>query len=895
MPIALLWLICCLFLVGCAHRGPTVEQPVPATTQTVAQSTSTNDPSFLSLDQIKPVPTLPATRPIVSTRPAPLDALQWYAQARNALAGGQRQTAINLLEKAVKLDPDSPEMWEELALAYGASDKAAAAYEKAIALDPDNLALHEKYGRHLFIKSKPEAALEQFRLAMQTTEYSQDSESAAVVDFFLARCLQRLGYDRAALDAYASLVKRLDRPAFELRSNPELLSLLSQPDVLYGQIGELYEKNKQFDEAVKAYELAAERASDNFDLQARLTRALASAGKGDEATRRAHELVTRFRAHPESLKLLHDVYRKLDREADVVAALTAIYKDKPDDQSILFALADAMVKANRAADAEALLLDAMKKRPDSSGEIIRRLFGMYEDRDDVEKAVRLLINALAANPDSLRQLGPLWSDLLKPSRRNRLRLPVLQKLVVAPEAEASRLFWVSRVADLWNRDALARSALEQGAQIKPPFAPIMRALLADYWARPDWDESQKIQTSLKLAEKAGEEGNKALAAELQGLSLLRQKGRAEEAATKLSESIKLGNRAPDVQLTQAMALRFSGNGSRAESLLWKIISDTPTYEDAYMELFSYYFQENQPSKAINVLTKWLSTDPGNINARLLRARIMKQAGRPDAAESELSALFSDQPDNAQILSALYEFYSDASRLEEYIGKLEKFRREHPEAREAAEQLALIYHQQKRLPEALRVLDATRDAVKSDPDLLYYVAHMYGRIDQKKTEEQLLEAVVTLDPRHASASNDLGYGWADEGKNLARAEELIRVAVEAEPDNQSYLDSLGWVLYKRAKFAESRVFFERAIGPATRPDPVVLDHMGDVLYRLNHPDLAAAQWKRAQQRLEEIESSREDLKKLRLQLMQKLRQYQNNQPVDVAPTAHENKAATQAKN
>ena len=65
----------------------------------------------------------------------------------------------------------------------------------------------------------------------------------------------------------------------------------------------------------------------------------------------------------------------------------------------------------------------------------------------------------------------------------------------------------------------------------------------------------------------------------------------------------------------------------------------------------------------------------------------------------------------------------------------------------------------------------------------------------------------MDPRHAAASNDLGYTWADEGKNLDGAERLVRVAVDAEPDNQSFLDSLGWVLYKRSKFSEAQTYFE----------------------------------------------------------------------------------------
>jgi len=171
----------------------------------------------------------------------------------------------------------------------------------------------------------------------------------------------------------------------------------------------------------------------------------------------------------------------------------------------------------------------------------------------------------------------------------------------------------------------------------------------------------------------------------------------------------------------------------------------------------------------------------------------------------------------------------------------------------------------------------------DPRVLKEAAHDRDDLD------------VVRDPRHAGASNDLGYSWADQGKNLDRAETLVKTAVAAEPDNQSFLDSLGWVLYKRGKFAEALVYFEKAIGPASRPDPVVLDHMGDVLYRLSKNDQAAKQWKRAQDRLDQVDSEREDLKKLRLQLMQKLRQQEKGQPVEVAPIADATAAGPQAKN
>jgi tetratricopeptide (TPR) repeat protein len=860
-----------------------------------------NDPAWLALDQIQPAPVLPEPKRSPTTRQAPLEALQLYAQAHAALIGGrgQRQGAINMLEKAVAIDPDSPELWEELGNAYGAgsADKAMAAWNKSLELDPDNQTLQEKVGRQFIIRNKLDQALHHLRLATQTTDYNEDNEAAAVTDFFLARTLQRKGYSRAALETYARLVKRIEHPTIAVRGNPELMGLLTQPELLYGEIGELYQGAGDYDEAVRAFALAVERAPENWDYQSKLARALVKAGRAADARRLVEELIGRFRANKDSLGLLHEVYRDLGAEGQIVGVLAALHEKEPKDRSLLFALADALDGAGRSRDSGKLLLDALRREP-GDAEVLRRLFDFYEKHEDLEGAARLLVTALADEPDSLRGLSPLWSELLQPHRRNRLRIPFLQKLEVPRRAEAAKLFWVSRLADFWNRDALARSAIEQGASIRPAFAPVMRLLVADYWGRPDWDEKQKIDACAALAADVKAQGNAALSAEIEGMSLLRQKGKSEQAAQKLEDSIKLGNKSIEVQLTQAMALLDAGKDERGEALLWKIVSDVPNHEEAYGALFRYYLDQSQPPKAVSVLAKWLQADPGNVQARVLRATLMFQAGRPEAAESELLALFRDDPDDPLVLGALYRYYNDSRRLDEYITKLEEQRKKHPDHREAVEQLVMIYHEHKRLPDALRVLESAKEAAAGDPDLLYYLSGVYGRIDQKQTQEQMLGRVVELDPAHPGASNDLGYTWADEGKNLARAEALIRVAVEAEPDNQSYLDSLGWVLYKRGKFAEALTYFERAIGPAARPDPVVLDHMGDVLYRLSRPSDAVKRWKRAEDRLKEmgeIARRRDDLKSLSLKLKQKLDQAGKAQPVEVAPVIEGPGAGTQAKN
>ncbi len=99
-------------------------------------------------------------------------------------------------------------------------------------------------------------------------------------------------------------------------------------------------------------------------------------------------------------------------------------------------------------------------------------------------------------------------------------------------------------------------------------------------------------------------------------------------------------------------------------------------------------------------------------------------------------------------------------------------------------------------------------------------------------------------------NDLGYSYADNGINLTRAEEMIRYAVVRDPDNGAYLDSLGWVLYKRGKFEQAGAWLEKAANLLDGGDPVVHDHLGDTRWRLGQTDQAVEQWTKASNLLDE---------------------------------------------
>lgn len=885
-----------LLACGCAAGGAGKSTAPIATTQP-AGSTG-GSASLLRLEDIEPKPVLPHARPTTAPTSRPsLEAIETYARAREAQLQNQRFTAITLLEKAISLDKDSFELNYALGRAYltagGSAERAIAAFLRAAEIKPNDLSVQTELGRAYQSRNDLVAAIDRFRLAMLTDEYRQDDPLAAVVDYRLGVALQQAGYDQAALQCYESLLHRIEHPSSSTRTTAEINYLLARPESLYDEMGKLYERLGRLSEALGCYRSVAERSASEFDPGARVVRTLSKMKRHDEARTASADLVRQFHASAESLRLLTETYRVAGSSAALGDALRRLHAEQPHDRAILFALADTLASTGKLDDSRALLSRAVS---DFQGdvEIVERLWHSYADRDDVSAAAKLLIRVTAAHPDTTVEVQPMFADLMRLSRKNSLRVTTLQKLEVPASDQAARQYWLWRAATVWTRPTTARAALAAAAKASPPFDPACRALLNHYLNRPDWDDAARYRAAEEFIDSVQSRGRADLAAELRGLVALHQQ-QVEPAIQLLGNAIEQSSRpSPDLQLEYALAQLRQGNSPRFEQLMWKLVSDRPRFETGYQLLINYYKQSNLHAKAWNVIEKWLVADPNITGARLQQATELLQQRRGDEALEVVQKLFSQRPDDGEVVTALVLLLNAAGQSQRAIDLLEAERVQHPGNRTAVEALTEIYAGQDRVADATRVLDAARVAVAGDPDLLYYIAHLYQRISQQEMTEQVLQEVMRLDPSHAQAGNDLGYTWADAGKNLEQAEAMIRLAVDAEPDNPSYLDSLGWVLYKRGHFEQARKLLEQAAEPAESADPVVLDHLGDALYQLEAHAGARSAWQQSLQRADGV-PERDEIKELRLKLQAKLKQADAGQPVTVAPVVGQGPAKTQAKN
>jgi tetratricopeptide (TPR) repeat protein len=226
------------------------------------------------------------------------------------------------------------------------------------------------------------------------------------------------------------------------------------------------------------------------------------------------------------------------------------------------------------------------------------------------------------------------------------------------------------------------------------------------------------------------------------------------------------------------------------------------------------------------------------------------------------------------LSYAYEFQGETEQALQAIREAQSL---NPNFSRLLYQEAWVYYHARQWDEALRLFERVLREHSDDDSLVrdvrFRMSNIYVEQGDMAKGEKILEEVLEQSPDHPQANNDLGYLWADQGKNLERAHEMIQLALEAEPDNPAYLDSMGWVLYKLERYEEALPYLQRATEQKHGEDGTIYDHLGDCLKKLGRQEEAIAAWEKA---LELEEEKKHPSQKLLDSLREKLKSSEEKQ-------------------
>lgn len=298
--------------------------------------------------------------------------------------------------------------------------------------------------------------------------------------------------------------------------------------------------------------------------------------------------------------------------------------------------------------------------------------------------------------------------------------------------------------------------------------------------------------------------------------------------------------------------RFDEAGAALEQVLRADPGDSRTL----VRLGFLEFERRRYERAREHFERALARSPEQHEVRYFLGVVLRRLNQPEAALAAFERVppgHERYPEARTQIAGIYERRGDFARA---IDEVERARAQ-GEARPLDLYAASLRSRSGDFDGALAFLQGLLEQAPDDPELLYNIGVIHGEAKRQDEALRWMEQVLEKQADHSGALNYIGYSLAERGENLDLAEQYVSRALEGRPDDGYIVDSLGWVLYMRAqpllragRTVEARALLERSLRELERAheltggDPVISEHLGDVLRSLDQKRRALEHYEEA---------------------------------------------------
>jgi tetratricopeptide (TPR) repeat protein len=151
-------------------------------------------------------------------------------------------------------------------------------------------------------------------------------------------------------------------------------------------------------------------------------------------------------------------------------------------------------------------------------------------------------------------------------------------------------------------------------------------------------------------------------------------------------------------------------------------------------------------------------------------------------------------------------------------------------------------------EAIEALVAGRDLVVDNPALQAQfwssLGDAYHESKDFARSDEAFERALALQPNDPTVLNNHAYYLSVRNVQLEKAERMSRRSNELAPGQASFQDTYAWILFRLGRYAEARTWIEKALASGGSSEGVIVEHFGDILFKLGDAAGALEQWRRA---------------------------------------------------
>jgi tetratricopeptide (TPR) repeat protein len=589
-----------------------------------------------------------------------------------------------------------------------------------------------------------------------------------------------------------------------------------------------YGRSELANRAIEEYRLAIEADPTSEDLTAGRAELYARTGRIRDAVVEAQDILKRDPNNLEARRLLGRIYLRslgdmqsgngsqsvLKLAIEQYEQIVKLQGDSMEDHLLLGRL---YRLNNDLQKTENEFKTAVRLQPGSE-EAVTTLAYLYNEMGDTTRATQVL----AAVPDAAKS-AKLYSALGFTYEQQKQYKNAIEAYRHAIELDRDNLDAIRGLAQNLLNDGQTDAALDQYkviADANPEDAQTYVRIAEIYRKQGKYD------TALDNLKKAETMVQDSIEVPYNISAIYQAQGRYDEAAQVMKDLLKKSEKA-DGAYTQSeksnravflerlgTIYRDQGNNQAANETFRQIIAlgGDDNVERGYQQIIDTWREAKEWQKATDIAKEASAKLPNSRDLKMVLAAQQADMGDGDHALKSVQSLLKGGPEDRAVYITLAQMNTRLKRYAEAEQALDK-----------AEQLS---------------------TKQDDKEYVWFLRGSTFERQKRYTDaEAQFKKVIASDPQHAMALNYLGYMLADQNMKLDEALGYIKRAVDIDPTNGAYLDSIGWAYFRLGKYEMAEESLIKA-SQKINTDPTVHDHLGDLYQKTGRLKQAATHWERA---------------------------------------------------
>jgi tetratricopeptide (TPR) repeat protein len=401
---------------------------------------------------------------------------------------------------------------------------------------------------------------------------------------------------------------------------------------------------------------------------------------------------------------------------------------------------------------------------------------------------------------------------------------------------------------------------------------------------------KKYEDAIKIYEEVEKSTGVIEEISIEKLNIYMTQGKSDLAIEEINKLIKTDTSEIRFQGLLAETYDKLGKKEDAARVYQKMIDLDPDNGMLNLSLTEYYKQNNQPEKAFECMKKAFSSDQIDIDTKVGILLTYFQNNPADSSknkeayillenlqtahstEAKAPAIYGDFLNrdgkfsqardqfrkSIQLDKGRYLVWNQVMALNLQLTDFDALIMESTEAIDLFPTQPSFYfykaiglNQKKNYLESIEVLNIGKELVIEDKVLKaqFYASlgDAYHNTKNHEESDKSFKKAIEFDPLNPTVLNNFSYYLSLRGEKLEEAAQMSKLSNDLQANQASYQDTYAWILYMQSKYQDALVWIEKALSNGGSNDATVIEHYGDILFRLGQVDKALEQWKKAKEK------------------------------------------------